>query len=68
MKSSSELKIENIFAALKVQKEVAVKLVEKEKIRKILLNGMEPLVNKPKNKKTKKKCLPGGLTRTQQNR
>ena len=67
MKSSSELRIENIFSTLKVQKEVAVKLVEKEKIRKMLLNEMEPLANQPKNKKKKKKSLPGGLARTQQN-
>ena len=69
MKTSSNLKIENIFFALKNQREVAVKLVEKENIRKMLLNELEPSANKTKKKKKKKKKpLPGELARTEQNR
>ena len=67
MKSSQNLKLENIFSTLNDQKDVAVKLIEKENIRKMLLNEIEPSVYKIKKKNKKKKFLHGGLARTQRN-
>jgi hypothetical protein len=68
MKSNSNVDLKSIFSTAQYQKEIVIQIMEKENIRKVLLDEINPEIRTKKiGKKKKKKTLPGGLARTQQN-